>query len=257
MEATAIFVSAALRAALTKIAGVIQARSAVKPSESKKANQKICVILTAELSPGSTDIVANLHRTGRAIAEQPSLFSSAELQACTGLTDPDIFLHCDAIALTNWKQKIRHYQSQVQGSTIQQGQLFPDASELTSTIDLPDPFKLPQRNTNFWREKFFDEGVSALYFVIDYAAELLLYVGETVKSNQRWKGEHGCKHYLVNYQQAHYQAELPSQLGIAFWNNAPVATRARQKLELDLIELWRSPFNKENWQTWGTPFIPN
>jgi hypothetical protein len=24
---------------------------------------------------------------------------------------------------------------------------------------------------------------------------------------------------------------------------------------LGLIEKWRSPFNKENWKHWGTPFI--
>jgi hypothetical protein len=90
--------------------------------------------------------------------------------------------------------------------------------------------------------------------VIDYELPLLLYVGETIKSGQRWKGEHDCKRYLLNYRQVHYQHQLPSQLGIAFWPHAPTQTRSRQQLELGLIYRWRSPFNKENWEFWGTPF---
>jgi hypothetical protein len=93
--------------------------------------------------------------------------------------------------------------------------------------------------------------------VFDYGtggSPLLLYTGETGKSNQRWKGEHGCKHYLLNYQQAHYHYSLPTEIGIAFWQDAPAQTKARQQLERDLILKWRSPFNKENWAFWGTPF---
>ncbi|MEO0688447.1 MAG: GIY-YIG nuclease family protein, partial [Cyanobacteria bacterium J06649_11] len=43
-------------------------------------------------------------------------------------------------------------------------------------------------------------------------------------------------------------------VNIAFWWDAPDSTRPRQKLELELIQKWRSPFNKENWKLWGQPF---
>ncbi|MEL7053370.1 MAG: GIY-YIG nuclease family protein, partial [Cyanobacteria bacterium J06588_5] len=102
-----------------------------------------------------------------------------------------------------------------------------------------------------------------MYFVIDYATvtaegvsqPLLLYVGETIKSNQRWKGEHDCKRYLLNYRQSHYDNGLKSELGIAFWPEAPADRKARQQIESALISRWRSPFNKENWQFWNTPFV--
>jgi hypothetical protein len=52
----------------------------------------------------------------------------------------------------------------------------------------------------------------------------------------------------------HYQNQLETLLGIAFWSLAPTQTRDRQRLEAALIRRWRSPFNKENWEFWGTPF---
>lgn len=156
--------------------------------------------------------------------------------------------------LQAWKHKVLTFQQQVQiKSPATQASLFDtEVPQLDATTI--DPFQLPPQNTQFWRWQAADAGISALYFVIDYELNLLLYVGETVKSNQRWKGTHDCKRYLLNYQQAHYQFDLPTQLGIAFWQDAPQATRARQKLESSLIFQWRSPFNKENWAFWGTPF---
>jgi len=53
----------------------------------------------------------------------------------------------------------------------------------------------------------------------------------------------------------HYQNDLSSQLGIAFWPHAPTERKPRQQLESALIKRWRPPFNKENWQFWGTPFV--
>ncbi|QYO62574.1 GIY-YIG nuclease family protein [Leptolyngbya sp. 7M] len=193
---------------------------------------------------------------------QPSLFSAAELSGCYTVT-PKTELEISRSALSAWKQRIFEYQQQVkQQLPMQQGSLFDWSDQLTSNPepdvtdpDSLDPFGLPQQNTEFWRWKAEDAGVAALYFVIDYEWPILLYVGETVKSNQRWKGEHDCKRYLLNYRQSHYQYQLQSMLGIAFWSQAPVQTRPRQKLESALIHKWRSPFNKENWQFWGTPFI--
>ncbi|MEA5463133.1 GIY-YIG nuclease family protein [Leptothoe sp. PORK10 BA2] len=155
--------------------------------------------------------------------------------------------------LSDWKRKIAIFQTSVKTTpAMEQVSLFEPCLDPAEAID---PFGLPQQNTEFWRWQFSDVGVAALYFVIDYHSDLLLYVGETVKSNQRWKGEHDCKRYLMNYRQAHYHHGLDSQLGIAFWRHAPAERRPRQKVESSLIYKWRSPFNKENWQFWGTPFI--
>jgi hypothetical protein len=189
------------------------------------------------------------------MSEQPSLFSTAELSQ-TRSTPRKERLEISETTLQTWKQRIFEYQNQIKVSAaIEQGSLFETVTS-SSEIDPDtiDPFSLPQQNTQFWRWKASDHGVAALYFVIDYELPLLLYVGETVKSNQRWKGEHDCKRYLLNYRQAHYQHQLPSSLGIAFWAEAPEETRPRQQVESALIYRWRSPFNKENWTFWGTPF---
>ena len=190
------------------------------------------------------------------MAEQPSLFSDAEISQARP-SRRDTQLEISATTLQTWKQRIAEYQQQIKvNAEVEQGTLFEGLIAASTEIDPDtiDPFKLPQQNTQFWRWKASDHGVAALYFVIDYELPLLLYVGETVKSNQRWKGEHDCKRYLLNYRQAHYQHQLPSSLGIAFWSEAPTETRSRQQLESALIYKWRSPFNKENWMFWGTPF---
>lgn len=180
------------------------------------------------------------------IVEQPSLFTNADWSNESASRE---HLSLSKSVLKDWKQKIFNYQTTL--TPQQQVSLFESIATDPHAID---PFKLPQQNTQFWRQKAEDEGVAALYFVIDYELPIILYIGETIKSNQRWKGEHDCKRYLLNYRQAHYDYQLPSSLGIAFWSNAPVKTRDRQKLELALIQRWRSPFNKENWTIWGTPF---
>ncbi len=162
--------------------------------------------------------------------------------------------------LKAWKAQIVRFQAQLAPAAAQ-GSLFEMTAEASasSAADEIEPFVLRRQNTEFWRWRFEDVGVAAMYFVIDYAATkdapLLLYVGETIKSNQRWKGEHDCKRYLLNYRQAHYDSGLKSELGIAFWPEAPGDRKARQQLESDLILRWRSPFNRENWRFWNTPFV--
>jgi hypothetical protein len=188
--------------------------------------------------------------------EQLPLFSTREIATTYRVTTAPP-LEMTPAALQAWKQRVFHYQQQVMTQLpAQQGSLFdlPTAPDL-SDPDRIDPFQLPQQNTEFWRWKADAQGIAALYFVIDYELPILLYVGETVKSNQRWKGEHDCKRYLLNYRQAHYQQQTDTRLGIAFWAQAPTETRPRQKLESALIYKWRSPFNKENWEFWNTPFV--
>ena len=95
----------------------------------------------------------------------------------------------------------------------------------------------------------------SLYFVMDVQVPLLLYVGETVKANQRWKGVHDCKRYVLNYRDLHTKYGIETAINTAFYWDIPAEVRSRQQLESALIERWRSPFNKENWSFWGTPFV--
>ena len=204
--------------------------------------------------------------------QQTSLLSDSDLQAVEQSRYHN--LHSGSsigiAELNTWKTRVIRFQKAIKiAPVVAQGNLFVSTA-LSADMEAPDievpdtetpdpdtidPFQLPQKNTEFWRWTVSDVGVAALYFVIDYEAGILLYIGETIKSNQRWKGLHDCKRYLMNYRQVHYQLELDSQLGIAFWPHAPEARRPRQQLESTLIYKWRAPFNKENWQFWGTPFI--
>jgi hypothetical protein len=186
---------------------------------------------------------------------QISLFSDEHLRQLQRPTLVEPSLDMSAAALLQWKEAIAAFQRQViVQPPVQQTQLFDLPAPAVVDADSLDPFSLPRQNAEFWRGTAEDVGVAALYFVVDCTVPLLLYVGETVKSNQRWKGVHDCKRYLMNYRQIHQRHQIPSALNTAFWRNAPVNTRHRQQLESALIYKWRSPFNKENWTFWGTPF---
>ena len=119
-----------------------------------------------------------------------------------------------------------------------------------------DPFTLELHNFFFFQWPADRHPDSAcLYFVMDTCVPLLLYVGETCRANQRWKGVHDCKQYVLNYQSLHFKHHIPTAINTGFWWDTPSETRPRQQLESALIYRWRSPFNKENWKFWGTPFI--
>jgi hypothetical protein len=190
---------------------------------------------------------------------QPSLLSQQDLRAAEvswaynqGLKrEPPL----SETALQGWKQRVTTFQRQVvTGPNNSQGSLF-DLGGSVSPTDSIDPFGLPQRNAEFWREQFHESGDAALYFVVDQGVAVLLYVGETVKANQRWKGTHDCKRYILSYIEAHRAHGLSTEVNIGFWPHAPVERRPRQALESELIYKWRSPFNKQNWRFWGTPFV--
>lgn len=191
--------------------------------------------------------------------EQLSMFSPVESMGLQQLSLPTDAVPIGRAALIEWKQRIFAYQARVRSQrSPQQGSLFDLALPTVASSlepDSLDPFSLPPQNTEFWRWKAYDSGCAALYFVIDHELPVLLYVGETVKSNQRWKGEHDCKRYLQQYVSAHRPHQLPVAVNIGFWPKAPQGTRPRQQLESALIYKWRSPFNKENWSFWGTPFV--
>lgn len=156
-------------------------------------------------------------------------------------------------ALLQWKSQILDYQQRVSDfPSPKQASLF-DLAPTHCDPNIIDPFKLHLQPMAFYRMPD-DFGQAALYFVIDSAASLLLYVGETCQSNKRWRGTHGCKDYISSYRDLHYRYQIETAVNIGFWWDAPVERKARQELELSLILKWRSPFNKENWERWGQPF---
>ena len=68
------------------------------------------------------------------------------------------------------------------------------------------PLSLPAESLAFWRWPRAPHQGPALYLVLDrpehLAQPLLLYVGETARADQRWKGAHDCKSYLAAYREA-------------------------------------------------------
>jgi hypothetical protein len=188
---------------------------------------------------------------------QPSLLSDSDLRAAdlSAVYNRASQAEIPAGELQDWKRRILDFQQGVQATpAAAQGALF-DMGEPPNPVETLDPFTLPQRNAEFWRGQFSESGVPALYFVVDHELPILLYVGETIKSNQRWKGVHDCKRYILNYIAAHRPHDLTVSVNIGFWPFAPCDRKARQSLESDLIYRWRSPFNKENWAFWSTPFV--
>jgi hypothetical protein len=157
-------------------------------------------------------------------------------------------------ALEQWKSQILEYQQKVRESQpARQVTLF-DLVPNHCDPEQIDPLQLQVRSLSFWRMPADSPGDACLYFVVDSAADLILYVGETCRSNKRWKGIHDCKDYIASYQDLHYRYGLQTAVNIAFWWDAPVERKPRQELEQALIQKWRSPFNKEMWQRWGQPF---
>lgn len=78
-------------------------------------------------------------------------------------------------------------------------------------------------------------GDACIYFVLDSVALIILYIGETKASNIRWSGQHYCKDYVSNYISIHRKYGLDVAVNIAFWGDVPTKTKARQKLETELI----------------------
>jgi hypothetical protein len=129
-------------------------------------------------------------------------------------------LEMDADALMRWKGRIFNYQQGVRGSQAsRQTTLF----ELPKTIDPDqiDPFNLKLETIHFWTMPAEAFGYPCFYFVIDNSLPILLYVGETSKNNQRWKGTHDCKSYIGKYDSLHYKHGLARAVCIAFSFDAP------------------------------------
>jgi len=99
---------------------------------------------------------------------------------------------------------------------------------------------------------------AAVYFVMDKIIDsdenIILYIGETISAEKRWKGKHDCKNYLSSYSDSLHKADMTTKLNIRFWLDVPIKTKERRKLEQKLIQTWLPPFNKETREIWATPF---
>jgi hypothetical protein len=236
--------------------------------------------MTKSSNPKSSHRSLPDYRNASTPADQQSLFTASELSRYTQVRYGGVQTGSglDADTIQAWKERVMAYQHQVREAPAQQQvSLFDWAGDLGGGTDGPraaadidrfsidsssidpasiDPFSLELSNFHFFSQpaaSFPDS--PCLYFVIDLSYQIVLYVGETCRLNQRWKGVHDCKRYVLNYQAAHLRHQLPTAVNTAFWWDTPQDTRQRQTMESELIRQWRSPFNKENWEFWGTPFI--
>ena len=173
-----------------------------------------------------------------------------------------------AVVLRDWQTRIHRHQAPL----FEPGQARAEQARLVglshktscehSASDDPlrrlKPLVLRPLPLSFWRWPNSPHQGAAIYLVMDRPAHLstpiLLYVGETVAADRRWKGEHDCKAYLSAYGEALSSAGLSSSPSIRFWGDVPKATMARRRLEQQLIQTWLPPFNKETRERWATPF---
>ncbi len=157
-------------------------------------------------------------------------------------------------ALKAWKTRIFTYQQRTLATRPpQQTSLFnPPKSHCDH--EAINPFQLKRYSSTFYRSQQHGEKI-CVYFIIDHAMPLLLYVGETMQTaKQRWNGVHDCRDYIMNYIELHRKYDLEVRICSAFWYDTPDNRTARLKLERELILRWQSPFNKENWKKYGQPF---
>ncbi|MDA9746952.1 hypothetical protein N9U77_01630 [Prochlorococcus sp. AH-736-M13] len=162
--------------------------------------------------------------------------------------------------LTEWRERIYSHQSKIskdtQNKTLHQTSL--PINTITDEKKI-DPFSLQPLSLNFWRTNQYIHNGPAMYFVVDSmeSSKIILYIGETNSANKRWKGEHDCKNYLMNYKEALAHNKLSSRQDIRFFLDVPKEVKLRRKLEQQLIYLWLPPFNKETRDRWATTFTNN
>ena len=161
--------------------------------------------------------------------------------------------------IKEWQEKIINYQSTILKSNskdLTQTSLFESISD--RLIETFNPIHLTPLPLSFWKwPKAMQKG-PAVYFVMDEVSNseqnIILYIGETISAEKRWKGEHDCKNYLSNYSDTLQKANMRTKLNIRFWLDVPIKTKERRKLEQRLIQTWLPPFNKETRGIWATPF---
>ena len=188
---------------------------------------------------------------------QCDLFNNNNLNFSDKGTLQDVFI--DKKIIKEWQAKIITHQSPIFKSghiDLNQCSLFESSSdELNASFN---PIELTPLPLSFWRwPKAMHEG-PAVYFVMDEiiasGENIILYIGETISAEKRWKGEHDCKDYLSSYSDFLHIADVKTKLSIRFWLDVPTKTKERRKLEQKLIQAWLPPFNKETREIWATPF---
>ena len=126
--------------------------------------------------------------------------------------------------LTEWRNRIHNHQFKISKDThnknLHQTSLPINATSNERKID---PFSLQPLSLNFWRTNQYIHNGPAMYFVIDSMenSKIILYIGETNSANKRWKGEHDCKNYLMNYKEALAHNKLSSHQDIRFFLDVP------------------------------------
>ena len=188
---------------------------------------------------------------------QYDLFNNNDLTFLEKDTIQDVFI--DKKIIMEWQAKIINHQSPIfkyGHVNVNQCTLFESSSEeLNKTFN---PIELTPLPLSFWRwPKSMHEG-AAVYFVMDKIIDsdenIILYIGETISAEKRWKGEQDCKNYLSSYSDSLHKANMTTKLNIRFWLDVPIKTKERRKLEQKLIQTWLPPFNKETREIWATPF---
>ncbi len=189
--------------------------------------------------------------------KQYNLFKNNDV-AVSGIKPlQDIFI--DKKTIKEWQEKITNHQSPIFKygyQDVNQSSLFDTSlEELNESFN---PINLTPLPLSFWRwPKAMHEG-AAIYFVMDNIIDsdenIILYIGETISAEKRWKGAHDCKNYLSIYSDSLQKANIIPRLNIRFWLDVPIKTKERRKLEQKLIQAWLPPFNKETREKWATPF---
>ena len=191
------------------------------------------------------------------LERQYNLFNNNDLDFSEKNLLQDVFIQKEIIK--KWQEKVINHQSRFFKSIykdVTQPSLFESISEeLNVTFN---PIQLTPLPLSFWRwPKAMHQG-PAVYFVMDNIINseenIILYIGETISAEKRWKGEHDCKNYLSSYSDTLQKANMTPKLNIRFWLDVPIKTKERRKLEQKLIQTWLPPFNKETRGIWATPF---
>jgi hypothetical protein len=195
------------------------------------------------------------------MSRQGELFAAA---ATGSLPAPELPLLREQ--LLAWQARLADHQGPLHGRAAaadpwRQGQLFPVPADPADPIERArsfDPQLLHPQSLSFWRWPRPSHHGAALYLVMDRPSQLsiplLLYVGETGRADQRWKGDHDCKGYLAAYGEALARVGLEARPSIRFWCDVPAAVAPRRALEQAMIRHWLPPFNKETRDRWATPF---
>ena len=191
------------------------------------------------------------------LERQYNLFNNNDLDFSEKNLLQDVFIQKEIIR--EWQEKVTNHQSPFFKSNykdVTQPSLFESYSE--ESIEKFNPLELTPLPLSFWRwPKTMHKG-PAVYFVMDKIINseenIILYIGETISAEKRWKGEHDCKNYLSSYSDTLQKANMATKLSIRFWLDVPIKTKERRKLEQKLIQTWLPPFNKETRGRWATPF---